>query len=129
MIEVDTPGRECVVTIRFCGVVTNREFIDLAAGIADFRMMGGALVYLDWSRIDRWTHATSEANGTIAWRNAARAIERAAIVHQPRLNRQAAWLAAVLRAQGVTVRSWRLRDAAKAATWLRMATPPGFPQS
>jgi len=45
-------------------------------------------------------------------------ITRGAIVHQPRLNRQAAWLAAFLREEGVQVRSWRPQSAADAAAWL-----------
>jgi hypothetical protein len=47
-------------------------------------------------------------------------IARAALVHQPRLNRQAAWLAAFLRQEGVQVRSWRPQNADVAAAWLRI---------
>jgi hypothetical protein len=119
MIDVDSTLEECVVTIRFRGAVTNREFIDLAATIAGFRSTDRVLMYLDWIGIDRWEFSVPTGSGLIAWRGARNMIARAAIVHQPRLNRQAAWLAAFLREEGVEVRSWRPPNAAAAANWLR----------
>jgi len=53
-----------------------------------------------------------------AWRKAAKAITFVAIVHDHRLNRQAAWLGAVLRDRGVTVRSWHPQESPLAAAWL-----------
>jgi hypothetical protein len=120
MIDVDSTLEEGVVTIRFRGAVTNREFIDLAATIANFGSTGRILVYLDWVGIDRWAFSVPTAGGATAWRRARNVITRAAIVHQPRLNRQAAWLAAFLREEGVQVRSWRPQNAAAAAAWLRI---------
>jgi hypothetical protein len=120
MIDVDSTLEEGVVTIRFRGAVTNREFIDLAATIADSGSTGRVLMYLDWIGIDRWVFSVPTANGLTEWRRAGKMIARTAIIHQPRLNRQAAWLAAFLREQGVQVRSWRPHNAAAAATWLRV---------
>jgi hypothetical protein len=120
MIEVDSTLEEEVVTARFRGVMTDREFAELAAMIADFGSARGVLVYLDWLRIERWEFSAPKANHFTAWRRAGRTIERAAIVHDSHMNRQAAWLAAILRKQGVTVRSWRPQDAAAAAIWLRI---------
>ena len=120
MIDVDSALEEGVVTIRFRGAVTNREFIDLATTITDFGSTGRIAVYFDWVGIDRWAFAVPTAGGVIAWRRARNVTTRAAIVHQPRLNRQAAWLAAFLREEGVQVRSWRPQNAAAAATWLRI---------
>ncbi len=120
MIEVDPILEGGVVTVRFCGAVTNREFVDLAAAIADFGSTGRVLVYLDWVGIDRWVFSVPTASGVTSWRRARKTIARAALVHQPRLNRQAAWLAAFLREEGIEVRSWRPQNAAAAATWLRM---------
>jgi hypothetical protein len=119
MIDVDSTLKDGVVTIRFRGAVTNREFIDLAATIADSKSTGRVLMHLDWVGIDRWAFSVPTANGVNAWRRARKVIVRAAIVHQPRLNRQAAWLAAFLREEGVQVRSWRPQNAAAAAAWLR----------
>ena len=120
MIDVDSILEEGVVTVRFREAVTNRQFIDLAATIANFESTGRILVYLDWVGIDRWAFSVPTANGVTAWRGARKMIARAAIVHQPRLNRQAAWLAAFLREEGVKVRSWRPQNAAAAAAWLRI---------
>jgi hypothetical protein len=120
MIEVDTTLEEGVVAVRFRGAVTNREFTDLAETIANSGTMGGVLIYLDWLRIDRWTFSAPKANDVTAWRRAGKMIERAAIVHDHRMNRQAAWLAAVLRGQGVKVRSWRPQHAAAAARSLHI---------
>lgn len=122
MIEVDSPGDDRIVTIRFRGLVTNREFIEVAVTVSGLNIMGGLLTYLDWQRIDSWKFSAPRATDAIAWRNAGKIIERTAIVHQPRLNRQAAWLAAVLRAEGVEVRSWRPQNGAAAAAWLRAFT-------
>jgi len=118
MIEVDANLQKGVVTVRFRGAVTNREFIDLAATIANFGSADRVLVYLDWVAIDRWAFSVPTASGVTAWRRARKMIARAALVHQPRLNRQAAWLAAFLRKEGVQVRSWRPQNADAATTWL-----------
>jgi hypothetical protein len=129
MITVDSPGEDRVVTFRFRGLITNREFMDFAGTVYNFKVVGGLLTYLDWRQIDGWKFLAPKAIEATAWRNAGKLIERAAIVHQPRLNRQAAWLAAVLREQGVAVRSWRPQDGAAAAAWLRMsgeAAPANF---
>lgn len=121
MIDVNSTLEAGVVTIRFRGAVTNREFIDVAATIANSGSTGRILLYLDWVGVDRWTFSVPTADGVTAWRRARNAIARAAVVHQPRLNRQAAWLAAFLREEGVKVRSWRPQHAAAAAAWLRLA--------
>jgi stage II sporulation SpoAA-like protein len=118
MIDVDATPRDGVVTIRLRGAVTNAEFIELAAAIVDSAATGRILLYLDWVAIDRWAFSVPTANGASAWRRARRVIARGAIVHQARLNRQAAWLAAFLREEGVPVRSWRPQNAAVAAAWL-----------
>jgi len=117
MIEINLSLKECLLAARFRGAVTNTEFSDLAATIADRGSAYGALIYLDWVRVGHWKFAPT-ASGVIAWRRAARMIERVAIVHDHRLNRQAAWLAAILRNEGVTTRSWRPQDAATALKWL-----------
>jgi hypothetical protein len=124
MIEVYHTTQEGVVAVRFRGAVTNREFADLAEMLANFGATGGVLIYLDWLRIDRWTFSAPPANDVAAWRRTGSMIERAAIVHDHRMNRQAAWLAAILRKQGVKVRSWRPQHAGTAAAWLRTGQPP-----
>lgn len=118
MIEMSLSLKNCHVAARFRGAVTNAEFADLAANIVNFGSTYRVLVYLDWARVDHWKFAPPTASGVTAWRKAAKVIERAAIIHDHHLNRQAAWLAAILRKEGVTVRSWRPQNAAAAAKWL-----------
>src|SRR5215510_2670682 len=118
MIEINLSPKESLVAARFRGAVTNTEFADLAATIADVGSPCSVLICLDWVRVDRWTFAPAQVNGVTAWRKAARMIERVAIIHDHHLNRQAAWLAAILRREGVTVRSWRPQNAGAARMWL-----------
>ena len=122
MIDMDFTLDEGVLAVRFHGTVTDREFMDLAAKIADFEPMSDALLYLDWLAIDRWAPCAPKANREDVWRKASQVIKRVAIVHDRRLNRQAAWLAAVLRLEGIEVRSWQPERAAAGAVWLRMPT-------
>ncbi len=127
MIEIGPTQQERFLAARFRGAVTDREFAELAARIADSGSAGGVLIYLDWRRIERWIFSAPKANHVTAWRRAGQRIECAAIVHDNSMNRQAAWLAAILRKQGVAVRSWRPQNASAAALWLRAynaAAPP-----
>ena len=129
MIEFDSALEDKVVIVRFRRIVTAREFTDLAAMIAGFRSKKNrVLVYFDWVGIDRWEFTVPRPNDVATWCRARETIKRVAIVHLPRLNRQAAWLAAILRKGGVEVRSWQPKDAAAASSWLRHhATAATFP--
>jgi len=118
MIEIILSPNECFVAARFRGAVTNAEFADLAAAITRLGSSCTALIYLDWVGVDHWAFAPAQPNGVTTWRTAARMIERVAIIHDHHLNRQAAWLAAILRREGVTVRSWRPQNARAARMWL-----------
>jgi hypothetical protein len=127
MIEIDSTPGSGIVTVRYRGAITNRELATLAAMVTSFESHGGMLIFLDWLGIDRWEFSPHEARGVAAWRRAARKIERVAIVHDRRRDRQAAWLAAILRKEGVSVRSWRPQNAGLAATWLRMSAATRHP--
>lgn len=118
MIEINLSRNEGFVSVRFRGAVTDTEFACLATTITNLGASGTALVYLDWVRLVHWKFAPAQANGVTAWRTAAGTIERVAIIHDHHLNRQAAWLAAILRREGVTVRSWQPQNARAARVWL-----------
>jgi hypothetical protein len=118
MIEID-PMQNGTLVVRFRGSVTNGELACLAATISNFDLNCGLLVFLDWLGIDRWVFEAPNANSVKEWRKAAKRILRVAIVHDHRVKRQSAWLAAMLRKEGVGVRSWRPQYAAMAAAWLR----------
>lgn len=123
MIEIGSTLGDGIVVIRHRGAVTNSEFIALAASVAEAEPHGIVLL-LDWLGIEHWAFAVPEGDAVNAWRKAAKTVRRAAIIHDHRLNRQAAWLGAVLREEGVTVRSWRPEHAAAAADWLRACPQP-----
>lgn len=119
MFEIDSTFGDDIVAVRHRGSVTDSEFIALAGTVADFSGRGDLRLLLDWVDIEDWTFSVPGGDALIAWRRAAKTIRRIAIVHDPRLNRPAAWLGAVLREEGVIVRSWRSQHAAQAAIWLR----------
>lgn len=123
MIQINLSRNEGFVSVRFRGAVTDMEFADLATAIANLGASCTALIYLDWIRVVHWTFEPAQANGVTGWRTAAGIIERVAIIHDHHLNRQAAWLAAVLRREGVTVRSWQPQNARAARVWLVNCRP------
>lgn len=119
MFEIDSTFGYGIVAVRHRGRVTDSEFTALAGTVAGFPGRGDLLLLLDWVCIEDWAFSVPGGDALIAWRRAAKAIRRIAIVHDPRLNRPAAWLGAVLREEGVVVRSWRPQHATLAATWLQ----------
>ena len=118
MIEIDCK-LDGITAIRHSGSITIREFADLASTVADLALQDRGLLLFDWLQVEHWLFSSPNAVDVTAWRKAAKAIRRVAIVHDHRLNRQAAWLGAVLRDRGVTVRSWHPPDAVLAVAWLR----------
>ena len=123
MVEIDSTLGDGIVAIRHHGAMTNREFTELARGIARLSPQTSWLFLFDWHRIETWPFVNPDAEVMTAWCKAARAIRRTALVHDHRMNRQAAWLGAVLRERGVLVRSWRPPEAAVALRWLRADLP------
>lgn len=119
MFEIDSTFGEGIVAIRHHGTVTDSEFTALAGTVADFARCGDLLLLLDWVGIEHWTFSVPGGDALVAWRRTAKAIRRVAVIHDPRMNRPAAWLGAVLREEGVIVRSWRPQQAALAITWLQ----------
>ncbi|MGV4791584.1 STAS/SEC14 domain-containing protein [Rhizobium sp. F40D2] len=119
MFEIVSTFGDNILAIRHRGPVTDSEFLALAEMVADLPGRGDLLLFLDWVGIKDWAFSAPGGDALIAWRRAAKAIRRIAIVHDPRLNRPAAWLGAVMRQEGVIVRSWRPQHALLAATWLQ----------
>ncbi len=91
MIEIKLSRNESFVSARFRGVATDTEFARLAAKITNLGASCTVVVCPDWIRVAHWTFVPIQTNGLTAWRSAAGMIERVAIIHEPRLNRQAAW--------------------------------------
>jgi hypothetical protein len=75
-------------------------------------------VLFDWTGIEGWKPGTGDPLRWPNWRAMARPIERAAIIHEHRWNRQAALLAAMLRINKAQARSWLPRNLPAALVWL-----------
>lgn len=118
MMEIDCK-LDGIVVVRYGGTIAIYDFANLAAMVADFASQDHGRFLFDWLRVESWMFSSPDEVDIKVWRRAARVIDRVAIVHDHRLNRQAAWLGAVLRDRGVTVRSWHPLDVALATAWLR----------
>jgi hypothetical protein len=92
--------------------VFETALLDRHAGHEHIRML------FDWTGIEGWEPATREPALWPNWRAMARPIERAAIIHEHRWNRQAALLAAMLRINKAQARSWLPRNLPDALVWL-----------
>ena len=119
VIELAPLNGEPIVTVRFRGrlsvsdlTVFETALLDRHAGHARIRVL------FDWTGIEGWELGTREPTRWPNWRAMARPIERAAIIHERRWNRQAALLAAMLRINKAQARSWLPRNLPAALVWL-----------
>jgi hypothetical protein len=118
MIEIRPDAGAGVATLRFSGVQTREDIAGAVGAVIQMcASQDGVRLLFDWSDVQGWTCETRSLPVS-DWVAAAGRIERVAIVHHHRWNRQAAWLAAVLRRGHVDVRSWHLRHAEGARKWL-----------
>ena len=119
MIEITPDAGAGVTMLRFSGVQTSEDItravaavIQLCDGRDDIRLL------CDWSDVLGWACETRSLPVYEWGATASGRIERAAILHHHRWNRQAAWLAAMLRHANVEVRCWHLRASYGARKWL-----------
>jgi hypothetical protein len=119
MIELASPNGGSIVTVRFRGrlLVSDLTVFETAlsnrhAGQEHIRVL------FDWTGIERWEPGTGEPARWPNWRAMVCPIDRAAIVHEHRWNKQAALLAAMLRINKAHARSWLPRNLPAALVWL-----------
>jgi hypothetical protein len=119
MIEIASLNDEPIVTVRFRGrlsvsdlSVFDTALLDRHSGHEHIRVL------FDWTAIEGWEPGTREPALWPNWRAMARPIDRAAIIHEHRWNRQAALLAAMLRINKAQARSWLPRNLPAALVWL-----------
>jgi hypothetical protein len=74
----------------------------------------------DWSELTSWNFTMASLSKNMDWLTCAGGIDRVAIVHHRRWNRQAAWVAAVLRTKNRLVRSFRFDERERAVAWLNV---------
>jgi hypothetical protein len=111
------------LALRRQGAQPKFDIVAIASELARLHTAGEALhVFFDWSQVSSWPFAAPSAAAIREWNKAAPLIARAAFVHDPKWNRHAAILAALLRVSDAEARSFRCVDAEKAIEWLEQAS-------
>lgn len=120
MIEIAYLSDESIVTILFRGRLSVFDLSVFEPAQLDRHARHEHIrVLFDWTGIEGWEPGTREPSLWPNWRAMARPIDRAAIIHERRWNRQAALLAAILRINKVQARSWLPRNLPNALVWLK----------
>jgi hypothetical protein len=118
MIEIMALGPNQVLSICLKGVQEAEEFEVLADSLCELTTLRRMHLLFDWTELEGFDDRRRFSQSCRHWGAAANHLARTAIVHHLRWNQQAALFAAVLRAHGVQVRSWRVDDHPLAASWL-----------
>ncbi|AMN43668.1 hypothetical protein [Rhodoplanes sp. Z2-YC6860] len=122
MIKLVTANHGGIINVHIKGRQSALEFGEAGGTFAkQYAGLMRLLVLFDWSALAGWDDNDAACAACRKWQEAARAIDRAAIVHEHCWNRQAAVMGAVLRLNRVSVRSWAVADCTKAAAWLDAA--------
>jgi hypothetical protein len=118
MIEIRLDAATGLATLTFGGMQSNADVGEAAASFIHIVEARETIVlFCDWSDVAGWTCAPGSLP-VYEWVAVARRIERAAIIHHQRWNRQAAWLAALIRYGNADVLSFRPNEADTARRWL-----------
>jgi hypothetical protein len=100
------------------------DIVAMANELAHVQRGGAALRLLfDWTQVHTWPFATPTDVAVQTWKQTAPLIARAAIVHHPKWNRHAAFLAALMRVGNAQVRCLLSPNYEKAAEWLERILP------
>ena len=119
MIEIAPLNGGSIVTVRFRGRLSVSDLRVFDAALLDrYAAQQHIRVLFDWTGIEGWEPGTGDPALWPNWRAMARPIDRAAIIHERRWNRQAALLAAMLRINKPQARSWLPRNLPAALVWL-----------
>jgi len=87
-------------------------------------------VLFDWSELQSWQFVAPSLANIQKWKETVPLISRAAIVHDPKWNRHAALLAALLWVRNADVSSFCRSDFDRAIIWLEHGPPlSGFERS
>ena len=95
------------------------DIIAIARDLADLQTGDESLkVLFDWSELDSWPFEAPSPATVQAWKETIPSVSRAAIVHDPKWNRHAALLAALLRVCNAEVRSFLPSHRHEAIIWI-----------
>src|SRR5271157_2317630 len=102
------------------------DIIAIARDLTHFQTGDASLkVLLDWSELDSWPFEAPSSATIQAWKETIPSVSRAAIVHDPKWNRHAALLAALLRICDAEVQSFLPSDRDGAIMWIEQKPADG----
>lgn len=110
------------------GRVETTDLLAIGERLSHTRRPKLLLVLFDWSEIASWAFRPPSLDELRGWLAAAKLVGRIVILHHRAFDRQAAWLAALLRARGCSVRSYRPDDCDRARRWLTDDLDGSFPR-
>ncbi len=107
------------VVVRREGAQPKFDIAAIASELARLQTDDAALrVLFNWSLVDRWPFEAPSAAAIRHWNNSAPTIKRAAFVHDPKWNRHAAIVSALVRIHNAEARSFHPPDHDRAIEWL-----------
>ncbi len=115
-------GERVFLVLEQHGAQTKFDVVSIAAELARLRSGAALRILFDWSQVRSWQYAAPSAAAIREWRKTAPAISRAAFVHDPKWNRHAAMLSALLRVGKAQARSFPPSDLDRAIEWLERVT-------
>jgi hypothetical protein len=119
MIKVEWREANSIVLIHIWGVQSTSDFLEAADRLSkNVHTYRSSRILFDWSRLQSWPFREAKSASIASWVNVAAQIRRAAIIHERRWNRQAAWVAAIMRLSSTQVRSWHCEERDQAIEWL-----------
>jgi hypothetical protein len=110
------------LVVRRDGAQARFDLAAIAGELARLQTGAAALrVLFDWAQIRSWPFAAPSAAAIQEWNKTAPSIARAAFVHEPKWNRHAAILSALLRVSNAEARSFHVSEKDRAIEWLERA--------
>jgi hypothetical protein len=123
MIKVEWCETNSIVLVHVFGAQANSDFLEASDGLSrTIHAHRASRILFDWSKLQSWPMTKAKSTSLAPWVNLAAQISRAVIVHERCWNRQAAWVAAIMRSSDTEVRSWHCGDRDQAIAWLGAAS-------
>jgi hypothetical protein len=119
MIKVEWREANSIVLIHIWGVQSTSDFLEAADRLSkNVHTYRPSRILFDWSQLQSWPFREAKSASIASWVSVAAQICRVAIIHERRWNRQAAWVAAIMRLSSTQVRSWHCEERDHAIEWL-----------
>lgn len=119
-------GERTYLVLQRYGAQSKFDIVAIAAELGTLRTGAvAARILFDWSQLCAWQYAAPSSASILEWHKTAPPIARAAFVHDPKWNRHAAILSALLRVSNAEARSFHRSDIDRAIEWLESASENG----